>query len=200
MLPSPIEGGDGNREFLLGGIKALMSNRFTIARLGAQGDGIADTPEGPVFIPFALPGEVVTAARVKDRGTLMAVDRAVARPHRARLPAFRRLRRLCRCSIWRQTPIASGSGRRSCRRSPARGIDAAGCGRSSPASARSRRRAVFSARRAEGGIVLGYNQASSHHIVDISECPVVVPEIESADRQALGAGRDRSATRASRSA
>src|SRR5690554_2226428 len=28
-----------------------------IARLVAQGDGIAGTPDGPVFLPFALPGE-----------------------------------------------------------------------------------------------------------------------------------------------
>ncbi|MEI9901615.1 MAG: hypothetical protein WDN31_17590 [Hyphomicrobium sp.] len=30
-----------------------------IARLGAQGDGIADSVSGPVFVPFALPGELV---------------------------------------------------------------------------------------------------------------------------------------------
>src|SRR5262245_59803366 len=50
-----------------------MSSRFVIDRLGAHGDGIADTEAGPVFVPFALPGEVVTAAREKDRATLMAV-------------------------------------------------------------------------------------------------------------------------------
>ena len=33
-----------------------MSTRFIITRLGAQGDGIADTETGPVYIPFALPG------------------------------------------------------------------------------------------------------------------------------------------------
>ena len=36
-----------------------MVERLTIARLGRRGDGIADTPDGPVFVPFALPGEVV---------------------------------------------------------------------------------------------------------------------------------------------
>ena len=34
-----------------------MSTRFDIARLGAQGDGVAETERGPVFVPFALPGE-----------------------------------------------------------------------------------------------------------------------------------------------
>ena len=38
-----------------------MSATFEIARLGAQGDGIAETETGPVFIHYALPGETVTA-------------------------------------------------------------------------------------------------------------------------------------------
>ena len=38
-----------------------MVERLTIARLGRRGDGIADTPDGPVFVPFALPGETVEA-------------------------------------------------------------------------------------------------------------------------------------------
>ncbi|TGV71023.1 RNA methyltransferase, partial [Mesorhizobium sp. M00.F.Ca.ET.158.01.1.1] len=50
-----------------------MSTRFTIARLGSQGDGIANAEGGEVFVPFTLPGETVTAARKKDRATLMSV-------------------------------------------------------------------------------------------------------------------------------
>ena len=50
-----------------------VSATFEIVRLGAQGDGIAETETGPVFIPFALPGETVTAARVKDRADLIAI-------------------------------------------------------------------------------------------------------------------------------
>ena len=33
-----------------------MTETLTIARVGAQGDGIADTPGGPVFVPLTLPG------------------------------------------------------------------------------------------------------------------------------------------------
>ena len=36
-----------------------MTERLTIARLGHRGDGVADTDSGPVFVPYALPGEVV---------------------------------------------------------------------------------------------------------------------------------------------
>src|SRR4051812_49331212 len=38
-----------------------MVDHLTIARLGRRGDGIADTPDGALFVPFALPGETVEA-------------------------------------------------------------------------------------------------------------------------------------------
>ena len=50
-----------------------MSSRFHIDALGAQGDGIARTDKGSVFVPFTLPGEEVTASRQKDRAELIAV-------------------------------------------------------------------------------------------------------------------------------
>lgn len=156
----------------------MTSTRFTIDGLGAQGDGIAETPEGSLYIPFALPGEVVTAARVKDRGTLMAVIE----------PSPDRIEPVCKhfgvcggCSLqhlapapyreWKRQVVVHALASRGLTLPVAPVI---------AAQPRSRRRTVFSAMRSEGGIVLGYNQASSHHIVDISECPVVVPEIEGA--------------------
>ena len=39
-----------------------MTIELDIARLGAQGDGIAETGSGPRFVPFALPGERVRLA------------------------------------------------------------------------------------------------------------------------------------------
>ena len=38
------------------------TQELTITRLGAQADGIADTPDGPVYVPYALAGERVRAA------------------------------------------------------------------------------------------------------------------------------------------
>ena len=46
---------------------------LTIDRLGGHGDGIADVERGPVYVPFALPGEVIDAAVEKDRGTLLSI-------------------------------------------------------------------------------------------------------------------------------
>jgi 23S rRNA (uracil1939-C5)-methyltransferase len=71
-----------------------MSSRFKIARLGAQGDGVAETPTGQVFIPFALPGEEVTAARVKDRAELISVLEVSPDRIAPGLPSLRRVRRV----------------------------------------------------------------------------------------------------------
>ena len=44
-----------------------MRLEVRIERLGAQGDGVAQGPDGPLFVPFTLPGELVTVeARAGD--------------------------------------------------------------------------------------------------------------------------------------
>ncbi|MGB0087407.1 MAG: TRAM domain-containing protein, partial [Rhodomicrobiaceae bacterium] len=60
-----------------------MRRELAITRLGSQGDGIAETEAGPVYVPFALPGEVVIAQIDGDRGRIIeslqrAPDRTAA--------------------------------------------------------------------------------------------------------------------------
>ena len=44
-----------------------MQLEVRIERLGAQGDGVAERPDGPLFVPFTLPGELVKVeARAGD--------------------------------------------------------------------------------------------------------------------------------------
>ena len=45
--------------------------RLTIERLGHEGDGVAETPGGRVFVPLALPGETVEAQVDGERGRLI---------------------------------------------------------------------------------------------------------------------------------
>ena len=85
-----------------------MSARFVITGLGSQGDGVAETETGDVFIPFTLPGEPVTAAREKDRATLMSV--LEASPLESIPPAsISPNAAVAPCSIWKRKPIADGS-------------------------------------------------------------------------------------------
>ncbi|PSJ61443.1 class I SAM-dependent RNA methyltransferase [Pseudaminobacter soli (ex Li et al. 2025)] len=155
-----------------------MSTRFQISRLGAQGDGVADTPEGPLFIPFTLPGETVTAAREKDRGTLMAVLEA----SKLRVePACRHFTECGGCALQHLEPQAYLDWKRDkvVQALKSRGFDA-DVAATVACAAHSRRRATFSARRTEAGMLVGYNRAHSHHIIDIEECPIVEPQIEAA--------------------
>ena len=44
-----------------------MTETLTISRVGAQGDGNAETPTGPVFVPLTLAGETVRGEVVDGR-------------------------------------------------------------------------------------------------------------------------------------
>jgi 23S rRNA (uracil1939-C5)-methyltransferase len=55
-----------------------MTEQLSISRLGHRGDGVADTPEGPVYVPYALPGEIAVVEPVPghpDRRHLLHIDR-----------------------------------------------------------------------------------------------------------------------------
>ena len=56
----------------------MSTQTVSIKSLGAQGDGIAHCPHGPVYVPFALPGETVAIAKVKDTGTIISIAEASA--------------------------------------------------------------------------------------------------------------------------
>ncbi|MER8635813.1 class I SAM-dependent RNA methyltransferase [Mesorhizobium sp. M1365] len=164
-----------------------MSTRFTIARLGSQGDGIAETETGEVFIPFALPGEVVTAAREKDRATLMSVVEA----SRLRVdPPCRHFGACGGCAVqhleteayhrWKREKVVLAL--------KSKGI-ACDVGALVPCAPHTRRRVVFTARRSEAGMQFGFVRALSSEIISIEECPISAPQIVAAlDRLRMLAG------------
>ncbi|MGB8175756.1 MAG: TRAM domain-containing protein, partial [Pseudolabrys sp.] len=56
-----------------------MTEQLSIVRLGHRGDGVADTANGPVYVPYALPGEIVTVEPIKghpDRRHLLRIEKA----------------------------------------------------------------------------------------------------------------------------
>lgn len=155
-----------------------MSAIVTIARLGAQGDGIADAAGGPVYVPFALPGERVNVALACRKADLVSV--LEASPQRAE-PACRHFTDCGGCAIQHLEETAYRAWKRGLLAEAlrAKGIEAdiaplVSC------PPHSRRRAGFTARRTEKGILLGFNAALSHRIVDIEECPVLLPQLVAA--------------------
>jgi 23S rRNA (uracil1939-C5)-methyltransferase len=152
-----------------------MSVEFRIERLGAQGDGIAVTERGPVYVPFTLAGERVTASRSGDRADLLAVlDPSPLRVE----PACRHFGECGGCALqhmeegayreWKRGRVVEALG--------SRGIEAE-VDPLVPCAPKERRRVTLSARRTEAGMLLGYNRELSHTIVNIEECPIARPEI-----------------------
>ena len=93
-----------------------MAREVEIVRLGAQGDGVAEGPDGPVFVPFALPGERVAIGASADGKHAELLEVLVPSPERIELSA-----RILACavaapsSIWRRGLISNGNGSRWCR-------------------------------------------------------------------------------------
>lgn len=159
-----------------------MSAVLTIARLGAQGDGIADTANGPVFVPFALPGERVNVARDGKSGAKKAALVSVLDPSQQRVePACRHFGECGGCAMQHLEEAAYRGWKRGllveALRAKGIGVEVAPLVSCPP---HSRRRAAFTARRTEKGVLLGFNAALSHRIVDIEECPVLLPQIVAA--------------------
>jgi 23S rRNA (uracil1939-C5)-methyltransferase len=154
----------------------MTTETLTIARLGSGGDGIADTSAGPVYVPFTLPGEVVSVARVKNHATVMSMS--VASPERVTPPCVHfgpdgRNGTCGGCTLQHAGDALYHAFKRNLvvAALKSKGLTPEVA---PPVIARpgERRRVVFTARRTEKGMLLGFNQAGSHHIVSIDHCPI----------------------------
>ncbi|MEP3429205.1 MAG: class I SAM-dependent RNA methyltransferase [Roseibium sp.] len=156
----------------------MTETHLTISELGHRGDGIALTPDGPVFVPGALPGETVTAS--------VQSGRAIKPKFETRSPD--RIKPICKhyescggCSVqhlaekpyldWKRGLVEKAL--------KDRGIEITAAD-TVAATLGGRRRAVLTATRAGRHILLGYHEKASHKLVDISECPVLDPSIVAA--------------------
>ncbi|GEO84100.1 MULTISPECIES: class I SAM-dependent RNA methyltransferase [Alphaproteobacteria] len=159
----------------------MSAETVTIDSLGAQGDGIFYASNGPVYVPFSLPGETLAIARVKDHGTIMSYGETS--PDRI-TPACRHFGPDGKggscggCSLQHMAKPAYNAFKRSLvvAALKSKGIDVP-VGDLIEAHPGERRRVVFAARSTEKGLLIGFNQAESHHIVAIEECPIASPGI-----------------------
>jgi 23S rRNA (uracil1939-C5)-methyltransferase len=148
---------------------------LSVARLGAQGDGIVETADGPRYIPFALPGEQVRESRGGTFELLSAPS-----PERI-APVCRHFGACGSCaaqhmcdelySDWKHGVVLEAFRQRGLAPPIAPLVRV---------SAGSRRRAVFTARRDGGIVTLGYHRRRSHNLFDLAECPVLQPAIVAA--------------------
>lgn len=148
-----------------------------VTRLGAQGDGVAEADGQQFFVPYALAGERVRAAISGGRGQRLEIlDRSADRI----APVCRHFTRCGGCAIQHLSETAYAAWKRETVVAAfrARGIDAPVGALVRPAGLR--RRAVFSAKKAGTGMILGFHEPASESVVDVIECPILSPSIVAA--------------------
>ncbi|MGO8952037.1 MAG: class I SAM-dependent RNA methyltransferase [Rhodomicrobium sp.] len=146
-----------------------------IEAMGTQGHGVARIGGERILVPFALPGERVRVELRGARADAVAIE----------TPSPDRIGPLCKhfgacggCALqhWSEERYQEWKTGLVTQALAHAGIEAApGPLKSYPVS--SRRRAAFTARSMGGKIELGYNAERSHSLIDLEECPVLLPAI-----------------------
>jgi 23S rRNA (uracil1939-C5)-methyltransferase len=159
-----------------------MTEQLTIRRLGHRGDGVADTPTGPAFVPYTLPGETVTVEAVAghpDRRHLLHVDKP---SHERSVPICEHFGTCGGCALqhwslaeyhlWKRLLVVEALAQADLVAPVDALIDAHGQGR---------RRATLHARRGPHDMLeVGFTAPRAHHIVPIDRCPILAPGLNGA--------------------
>ena len=149
----------------------------TIDHLGALGDGVAESPSGRLHIPFTAPGD---RARVTATGKGKAQLVEILEPGAARAePACMHFGRCGGCAIqhlsadfiadWKRQRVVDALARD--------GLDDVPVDRTLTIPPGTRRRATLAAVRIGKRVLLGFAERASHRLVDLTECPVMRPEL-----------------------
>jgi 23S rRNA (uracil1939-C5)-methyltransferase len=156
-------------------VKAIKE-RLRIDHIGHRGDGVAHGAEGPIFVPYSLPGELVDVERKGERATILSIVE----------PSPERVEPVCGyfgtcggCAVqhwredkyreWKRALVVDALSQAHVEASVEDLIDAHGEGR---------RRAVLHARRGgKQALVVGFTGRRSHHIVPIDRCPIFAPAL-----------------------
>lgn len=152
-----------------------MAEIVTIDAIGHRGDGVVDGAAGPLYVPFTLPGERVRIER--DGSRARAIEILQPSPERV-APICRHFGKCGGCSLQMLSLEATRKLKRDFVVAALRqhGLETE-VGETIGASVASRRRAALTALRIGSKVLLGYHERLSHRLVDIEECPVLVPGI-----------------------
>jgi 23S rRNA (uracil1939-C5)-methyltransferase len=151
---------------------------LAIDRLGARGEGVAQGPDGSIFVPYALAGETIAADVDGSRGTLVEV----LSPSPDRIAPFCRYFSRCGgCAVqtlaadsyarWKRDLVASALRRVGLTNEVSDLADAHGAGR---------RRAAFHVRYVRGRPTTGFMQVRTREVVEIDSCPLLAASMDGA--------------------
>jgi 23S rRNA (uracil1939-C5)-methyltransferase len=159
-----------------------VTEQLVIARIGNRGDGIAETPAGPVFVPCALPGEIIEAeadARHRERRHLLQVVAASAERIAPICPHFGTCGG-CAMQHWNFASYLSWKRDLVVEALSQAGLDAQ-VDEIIDAHGEGRRRATFHARGGTHDVLeVGFTAARAHHVIGIDACPILAPALDGA--------------------
>jgi 23S rRNA (uracil1939-C5)-methyltransferase len=156
-----------------------MAERLTINRIGHRGDGVAETPDGRVFVPYALPGETVEVEPVPghpDRRHLLRVEASSPDRIAALCPHFG-VCGGCAAQHWSEAKYRAWKRGLVIEALSQAGISAP-VGELIDAHGEGRRRVVLHARRGGHDVLqVGFAALRAHEIVGIDQCPILAPAL-----------------------
>lgn len=160
-----------------------MTITATIEALGHKGEGVASIDGKKVYVPFALPGEVVDLKVEGERGTVIAIKAAANNRAQPFCPHFG----TCGgCQLQHMDAESYAAFKIGLVETPLRhaGVDAK-VEKFVTAHGAGRRRATLHARKDRAG----YMRPRSHDLLDLDACPILVPGLKRAPdiARALGA-------------
>jgi 23S rRNA (uracil1939-C5)-methyltransferase len=158
-----------------GSSESATAQRLHVRAVGGQGDGVA---EGPVFVPFTLPGETVDVRRHGQRADLVAVVEASPGRVEPPCPHFFACGG-CALQHWAAEPYLGWKAEQVRITLAAAGLEPELLPTfASPPG--SRRRIGLHARKAGREVRLGYKERRSWSLVDIAVCPIADPRLTAA--------------------
>jgi 23S rRNA (uracil1939-C5)-methyltransferase len=160
--------------------------RLEIVGIGHRGDGVAQGPEGAIYVPGTLPGETVEVEEVPshpDRRRLLNVESESPARVAPICPHFG-VCGGCAVQHWDEAHYRAWKRDLVVEALRQAGLDAP-VGELVDAHGEGRRRAVFHARSGTKGVLeVGFAAARTHRIVAIDRCPVLAPSMSGAVKAA----------------
>lgn len=144
--------------------------KLTIERIGHLGDGVAQGPEGAIFVPGVLPGEEVEVDGATVRIVTPSVDRKKPPCVHARTCGGCLMQHASDGFVetWK-TAVVRGA-------LAAQGLDAA-FRPTVTSPVQSRRRATLAARKTKGGALMGFHARGSDVIIPVPHCQLLHPDL-----------------------
>ena len=161
------------REYQRPSLAKAELRELEVLRVGTQGDGVA---EGPVYVPFTLPGERVRAKAQAGRGELVEVLTPSADRQPPPCPHFFACGG-CALQHWAQPPYLAWKAELIAEALSREGLEAEILPPVACAPGTRRRLALHARPGRPGEARLGYKARGSWALVDIEVCPIADPRL-----------------------